>query len=198
VIDPPVAGLTDQFTLVLLLFVTVAVNVAVCGGQVLPARPLANRVAPEGLTLTATGGVLELLPQATRRPMSASDTHRPAIAEYLNILRPINPIMTMPASGNVRGSHGERLSAKGLPFLVPPILLGPLVVMVRVTCCGDEAPWAIELKPQLTVASGKPLQAKVTAAVNAKLPAVATLKVEVVVSPAGTDAGGVGVDRVKV
>jgi hypothetical protein len=71
--------------------------------------------------------------------------------------------------------------------------------MVRVTVWTPVAPAAIcvGLKPQLTVASGRPLQAKVTASANVPPPGV-TLKVEVVDSPESTGAGVVGVDRVKV
>jgi hypothetical protein len=55
----------------------------------------------------ATGGVLLLLPQATNSPRSISETHSPAIAERLEILRPAKPTMKMPASGNDSGSQGE-------------------------------------------------------------------------------------------
>src|SRR5580658_1721311 len=111
--------------------------------------------------------------------MSTSETHRPAIAECFDILRPAKPTMTMPASGNVSGSHGERLSA--LRGRLPPwtLGLGPLVEMVRVTVWGPVAPVAIGLAEQVTVASGRPLQAKVTAEANVP-PVGVTLKVEVV------------------
>jgi len=64
---------------------------------------------------------------------------------------------------------------------------------------GDVSPWATELKAQVTVASGRPLQAKVTALANVLPSAEVTLKVEVADSPAATGegAGVVGVDRVK-
>lgn len=68
---------------------------------------------------------------------------------------------------------------------------------MTVTGCGDVAPCAIELKEQLTVASGKPLQAKVTALVNVDPLFAVTLKVEVVDSPESTVAGVVGADKVK-
>jgi hypothetical protein len=58
------------------------------------------------------------------------------------------------------------------------------------------APRAIGLALQTTVAGGL-LQAKVTASVNVPPPDV-TVKVEVVDSPASTDAGVVGADKVKV
>ena len=74
-----------------------------------------------------------------------------------------------------------------------------MVVKVTVTVWGDEAPWAIVLKPQVIVASGRPLQAKVTGAANLVAPPVAvTIKVDVVDSPAGADAGVVGVDKLNV
>jgi hypothetical protein len=76
-----------------------------------------------------TGG---LLPQATKNPSSTSETHRPAMAECFDIFRPAKPTMTMPASGNVNGSHGERLSALCCWGLAVPGF-GPVVVMVRVT-----------------------------------------------------------------
>jgi hypothetical protein len=72
-------------------------------------------------------------------------------------------------------------------------------LMVRVTVCGDVAPWAIELNPHVTVASGRPLQAKVTGAANVVAPPVAvTTNVDVVASPAGAGAGVVGVLTLKV
>lgn len=76
---------------------------------------------------------------------------------------------------------------------------GPMVEMVRVTVWGDEAPWAIVLKAQLTVVSGRPLQAKVTASVKVVWPPVAvTVNVEVVACPESAVLGVVGVDKVKV
>jgi hypothetical protein len=139
-----------------------------------------------------------LLPQATRSPRTARDTQRPAIAECLDIFRPAKPTMTMPASGNVNGSHGERFSALGCWGLTVPEF-GPAVLMVRVTVWGDVAPWAIVLKAQLTVVSRRPLQAKVTAAAKVVAPPVAvTVKVEVVDCPESAVAGVVGVDKVKV
>jgi hypothetical protein len=84
--------------------------------------------------------------------------------------------------------------------LIASLVLGPVVVMVTVTVVAA-APAAIcvGLKAQLTVASGRPLQAKVTASVNVPPPGV-TLKVEVVDSPesTGVGVGVVGVDKVKV
>jgi hypothetical protein len=110
--DPPFAVVTAQVTAVFVLFVTVAVNDAVCGGHgtgTHVGQP-ANTVAPEGLTLMPTGGVL-LLPQATSSPMSTSRAQRPTIAEYFDIFHPAKPTITTPASGNASGNHGERLSA---------------------------------------------------------------------------------------
>jgi hypothetical protein len=109
-IDPPFGVVTAQVTAILLVFVTVEVNCAVCGGQ-LSAESFANTVAPTGLTLTPTAGWL-LLPQAIRNPISTNETHRPAIAECFDILRPNKPTITTPAIGKVNGSHGERLSAR--------------------------------------------------------------------------------------
>src|SRR5208282_1303127 len=77
--------------------------------------------------------------------------------------------------------------------LTLPAEFGPLVEMVSVTVCGDEAPPAIELKAHLTVVSGRPLQAKVTGFINGEPLAVFTVKVETVDSPAGAAAGVVGV-----
>jgi hypothetical protein len=68
---------------------------------------------------------------------------------------------------------------------------------VTVTACGDVAPCAIELNEQLTVASGRPLQAKVTGVVNVDPLLAVTLKVEVVDIPESTVAGVVGADKVK-
>jgi hypothetical protein len=105
--------------------------------------------------------------------------------------------MAMPARGNDSGSHGERLSARRRSFLTPPAVFGPVVLIVTVTACGDVAPCAIELNEQLTVASGRPLQAKVTGVVNVDPLLAVTLKVEVVDIPESTVAGVVGADKVK-
>src|SRR5713226_7618659 len=142
-----------------------------------------------------TGGLL--LPQATKNPRSTSETHRPAIAECLDIFRPAKPTMTIPASGNVNGSHGERFSAlRCWGFTVPGF--GPAVVMVRVTVWGPVAPAAIAGAEQVIVASGRPLQAKVTLAANVAAPPVGvTVKVEVVDCPESAVAGVVGVVMVK-
>jgi hypothetical protein len=130
--------------------------------------------------------------------------HSPAIAECRDIFRPAKPNSTIPASGKVRGIHGERLSALRSvreQFLQP--VFGPEVLNVTVTVGGGAAavPAAIcvGLKAQLTVASGSPLHAKVTALRNVEpLPAV-TVKVEVVGSPASVlGLLGVGVDTVKI
>jgi hypothetical protein len=76
---------------------------------------------------------------------------------------------------------------------------GPVVVIVRVTVLGDEAPWAIVLKAQLTVVSGRPLQAKVTASVKVVAPPVAvTVNMDVVACPESAVVGVVGLDKVKV
>src|ERR1700675_580627 len=123
-----------------------------------------------------TGG--PLLPQATKNPRSTSDTQRPAIAECLDIFRPAKPTMTMPASGNVNGSHGERLSAlRCWGFTMPEF--GPLVPMVRVTVWSPVAPAAIAGAEQVTVASGRPLQTKVMGTVV--VPVGVTVKVEDIV-----------------
>jgi hypothetical protein len=175
--------------------VTVAVKVAVWGGQ-LSVVSFGNRVDAEGLTLTPTPGPL-LVPQATRSPISMRDAQSATIMPYLDTLRPAKPAITMPASGSDSGSHGERLSALRRSFLTAPAVFGPVVLMVTVTGCGDVAPWAIELKEQLTVASGRPLQAKVMALVNVDPLFAVTLKVEVVDSPENTVAGVVGADKVK-
>lgn len=108
--------------------------------------------------------------------------------------------MTRPESGNASGSHGERLSARWRSLALPAeFVFGPVVVIVTVTVWGDEAPWAIALKPQVMVVSGRPLQAKVTASANVVAPPVAvTIKVDVVASPASTGTGVVGVDKVNV
>lgn len=163
-----------------------------------PVGPLAYRVAPAGVMLTPTAGVLPLPgPQASRSPMSTSEKQRPALAEFLDVLRPARPTRTTPARGNVSGSHGERLPALRWRSLFNAGVLGPTVLMVSVTCCGDGAFWEIAVKAQLTVASGSPLQAKVTALAKDKVSAVVTLKVEVVDCPAGTEAGVEGTDKVK-
>lgn len=138
-IVPPLDGVTDQVTAVLLLLVTVAVNAAVWGGQVEPAGALANTVAPCGLTLTAVGGVL-LLPQAIRNPAKTNATQSPATIEYFERLRPAKPSMTTPASGRVIGSRGRRLSARRRCCFLALSPFGPLVLMVRVTVCGEDAP----------------------------------------------------------
>ena len=140
----------------------------------------------------------ELLPQAMRNPASTSIRHIPATVAPLDILRLAKPTMTMPASGNVNGSHGERFSAlRCWGFTVPEF--GPEVAIVRVTVWGDVAPWATVLKAQLTVVSGRLLQAKVTAAAKVVAPPVAvTVKVDLADCPESAGAGVVGVDKVKV
>lgn len=195
VIVPAVDGDTDHVTAVFVVFVTVALKVAVCGGQ-LSAASFGNKVDAEGLTLTPTAGAL-LLPQATSSPRSTSTMQSAPIMTCFDILRPPKPTMTIPASGNVRGSHGIRLSARRLSLFAPPLLFGPVVLIVSVTGCGEGKPAAIELKEQVTVASGSPLQAKVTALVNVVPLVAVTLKVEVAVSPESTVAGVVGVDNAK-
>jgi hypothetical protein len=104
-IVPPFVVVTAQVTAELLVFVTVAVNVAVCGGQ-LSVESFGYSVAAEGLTVMVIGGVLLLLPQAIRSPRSSSETPSPAHAEGLQNLRPAKPAATMPASGNANGSTG--------------------------------------------------------------------------------------------
>jgi hypothetical protein len=75
-------------------------------------------------------------------------------------------------------------------------VLGPVVEIVSVTVCGVETPLDIVgLKEQLTVASGRPLQAKVIGKVV--VPVGVTVKVEVVDCPESAGAGVVGVDKAK-
>jgi len=75
----------------------------------------------------------------------------------------------MPASGNVSGSNGERLSALRRRIRVPTPGFGPLVVIFMVTVVAP-APAAIDagMKTQLLFVSvgsvGAKLHAKVTAA----------------------------------
>ena len=87
-----------------------------------------------GVTVTVIagggGGLLLPPPQATMSPSSASETHRPATAEYFDTFRPTNPTITMPAIGNANGSHGERLSARCCNADPVPVF-GPVVVMVE-------------------------------------------------------------------
>ena len=156
------------------------------------AGPLANTVAPAGLTLMVTGGWLP--PQAIKSPRRASDAQRPAIAECLDIFRPARPTMTIPASGSVNGSHGERLSALRWDDPAVPEF-GPVVVMVRVTVWTPVVPAAIGLAEQVTVASGTPLQTKVMGTVV--VPVGVTVKVEVVVCPESGVAGVEGVVMAK-
>jgi hypothetical protein len=194
--------LSDQATEVLVEFVTVAVNEAVCGGQ-LSAESFGNKVDPEGLTLTViAGGVLLPPPQASSKPRSASETKRLATMEYLDRLRPAMPTMTTPASGRVIGSQGMRLSAWRCCFLTPPFGFGPVVVMVRVSVTGLAVPAGIGFseKLQVTVASGRPLQTKLTAAakVVTPVPVAVTVKVEVVDCPESTVPGLLGFDKVNV
>ena len=109
-IVPPFVVVTAQVTAELLVLVTVAVKVAVCGGQ-LSAASFGYSVTAEGLTVMVIGAEL-LLPQAIRSPRSSSETPTPAHAECLQNFRPAKPAATMPASGNANGSTGERLSAR--------------------------------------------------------------------------------------
>ena len=109
-IVPPFVVVTAQVTAELLVLVTVAVKVAVCGGQ-LSAASFGYSVTAEGLTVMVIGAEL-LLPQAIRSPRSSSETPNPAHAECLQNFRPAKPAATMPASGNANGSTGERLSAR--------------------------------------------------------------------------------------
>ena len=82
----------------------------------------------------------------------------------------------MPAIGNVRGSHGERLSAR-CDLLVPVPEFGPAVVIVTDTGVAP-VPAAIcaGLNAQVTVASGRFEQPKVTAVVNVPLPTGVAVK----------------------
>src|SRR5271166_5704516 len=84
-------------------------------------------------------GAAELPPQATSKPNSISDTQRLATAECFHIFRPARPATTMPASGNVNGSHGERFSARRWMLRTFPIpVLGPEVFMISVTVAADD------------------------------------------------------------
>ena len=132
---------------------------------ILPA-PVSDHVTPEvfevnclvapsdtlaglGLTVTAGGGggpELPPPPQATSNPSSMSETHKPARAECLDTLRPTMPIINTPASGSVNGSHGPRLSARR--GLTVPVL-GPVVVMVKVTVVAGSPAWICLSKPQV-------------------------------------------------
>jgi len=175
--------LSDQVTAVLVELVTVAVNDAVCGGQ-LSAESFGYRVEPEGLTLTLTAGVL-LLPQATRSPTITSARHRPPARANFDRLRPANPAITTPANGRVMGSHGRRLSARRCScFLIPPCGLGPVVVMVSVSLTGLAVPAGIGFreKVQVTVGSGRPRQERLTAPakVVTPVPVAVTVNVDVV------------------
>ncbi len=89
-----------------------------------------------GLTVKLTGGLLPP-PHAISNPSSASDKHKPAVAEYFDTLRPAKPTITMPAIGTVNGSHGERLSARCCKAAPAPVF-GPLVVMVSCTTVAPE------------------------------------------------------------
>jgi hypothetical protein len=189
-----------QVTAVLLVFETVAVNVAVCAGQLSAVSFGKMLEGVPWLTLTVTGAEPPPPPHAIRSPIATRETHRPTIAKRFDIFfLPAKPSITTPASGRESGSQGERLSALRRSLSTPPLVFGPVVWMVTVTCWGDLAPWAIELKPQLTVASGKPLHANVTALTKVVPLLAVTLKVELVAVPEGTveGLGVVGVDSTK-
>ena len=69
-VTPPTLVVSAQLTAVFVLLLTVAVNEAVCGGQ-LSAVSFGYRVDAVGLTLMLTGGVLLLPPpQAISKPSS--------------------------------------------------------------------------------------------------------------------------------
>src|ERR1017187_752107 len=117
------------------------------------------------LPLTATLIGCELLPQATRNPASTSAKKRLPTIEYFNRLRPAKPARTIPAKGRVIGNHGSRFSARRRCCLLglPVFEFGPLVVIVTVSVTGLGVPAVIAgPKLQVTVVSGRPLQAKVT------------------------------------
>ena len=82
----------------------------------------------------------------------------------------------MPASGSVTGNHGERLSAR-CDLVVPVPGFGPIVVIVNDTGVAP-APVAIcaGLNAQVTVASGKLEQAKVTGVVKVAPPTGVAVK----------------------
>ena len=89
------------------------------------------------------------------------------------------------------------MSALRWTLIADALALGPEVVKVTVTACAPVVPAAIcvGLNAQVTVASGKPPQAKVTASTNFP-PTGVRVKVDVVDSPAGAGAGVVGGDKV--
>src|SRR5208283_3498336 len=95
-----------------------------------------NRFAgTPGPTVTTMGGggggvLLPPPPQASSNPNSTSDTHRLATAMCLDILRPAQPTITIPASGNESGNHGKRRSALRRSLLFPAGAFGPAVLMI--------------------------------------------------------------------
>lgn len=161
-IVPAPAGETVQLTAVLFVLPTLAVKACVDDGH--PVL-FGQRLADAGLNATVTGGLLPP-PQAMNVARTASAKHV-NIADDLGTLRPQKPSATTPASGKVKGSHGERLSERWR-FTVPPgIWFGPVVAIVRLTVCVPVVPDGIEagVNMQLLVAS-IPEHAKVTSVAN--------------------------------
>ena len=157
-----------QFTAVFEVLATLAVKFWVCEGQ--PVL-FGYKLAVAGVTVTEMGGWLP--PHAINNPKRTSDTHSPATVECFETFFPANPTSTTPTIGNVKGSQGERLSARCRNAGAGPVF-GPFVVMVTDTGVAP-APAAIEvgLKTQAIVVSvGAKVQPNVTAA--AKVVAGAT------------------------
>jgi len=82
----------------------------------------------------------------------------------------------------------------------PPVLFGPVVLMAKVTVCGDEAPAAMVLKllqPTPTIPAGR-LQAKVTALTKVEPLVAVIVKPDWVDSPASAGPGVVSMfEKVK-
>src|SRR5208283_3520159 len=91
-----------------------------------------NRVGALLVTETLIGW--EVLPQATRKPMSASAANMAVSAANFDRFRPAMPAptITTPAKGKLSGSQGDRLSARWRCWKVA-LGPGPIVVMVSVT-----------------------------------------------------------------
>jgi len=110
-IEPALAGEIDQFLVVSVELVTVALKVWNDAGH--PAAVLfGHRLTVAGVTLEiATGGLLLPPPQATSTASSNSVPQNPKIAACLEMRRPISPTRTMPAMGKVNGNHRARRGA---------------------------------------------------------------------------------------
>ncbi len=83
------------------------------------------------------------------------------------------PIINTPASGNVKGSHGPRLSARR--GLTVPVL-GPVVVMVNITVVAGSPAWICLSKPQAVRAGFVLPQETVTSLVNVPDPTGVAVK----------------------